>query len=107
MSERISWPRVAVEGVVIVGSILLAFAIDAWWDQLGQREDERVALTGLEADFSGYIDRLSRIRDNNQRRVEAARRLLDATGPGPSPLSDAELRSTLVDWDRNQRFAEE
>jgi hypothetical protein len=95
MSERISWSRVAVEG-------------------------------------------------NNQRRVEAARRLLDATGPGPSPLSDAEfqsdlatvvmyttinlqpgtlgslletnrlswlsdaeLRSRLVDWDRNQRFAEE
>ena len=29
---QIPWLRVFVEGVVIVGSILLAFGIDAWWD---------------------------------------------------------------------------
>jgi hypothetical protein len=96
MSGRIPWSRVAVEGLVIVASILLAFAIDAWWDQIGQREEERVALVGLEADFSGYLDRLEQIRGNNQRRLEAAHRLIDATGPGPSPLSDAEFQSDLA-----------
>ena len=31
MNRQIPWSRVLVEGVVIVGSILLAFGIDAWW----------------------------------------------------------------------------
>ena len=32
LKAQIPWLRVRVEGVVIVGSILLAFGIDAWWD---------------------------------------------------------------------------
>ena len=35
LSCQIPWLRVFVEGVVIVGSILLAFGIDAWWDAGG------------------------------------------------------------------------
>jgi uncharacterized membrane protein YccC len=31
-SQVIPWKRIAVEAAAIVGSILLAFAIDAWWD---------------------------------------------------------------------------
>ena len=144
MSERVPWSRVAVEGVVIVGSILLAFAIDAWWDQVGRAEEERVALVSLESDFSGYLDALARTRSNNERRIDAARRIVKATGSAHAPLStaelqsdlavvvmynlinlqrgtlgslletnrlswisDAQLRSKLVDWDRYQRIAEE
>ena len=40
MTGRIPWPRVAVEGVVIVGSILLAFGIDAWWSDRQAEELE-------------------------------------------------------------------
>ena len=40
MSRQISWWRVLSEGVVIVGSILLAFGIQAWWDE--RQEEERV-----------------------------------------------------------------
>jgi hypothetical protein len=144
MSGKIPWARVAIEGVVIVGSILLAFAIDAWWDGLGQREAERVALAGLEADFSAYVERLAEIRQSNERRIDAAGRLTDASGAGHSSpsdaefradlarvvmyssinlqpgtlgslietnqlswISDAELRSKLVDWNQNQRRAED
>ena len=38
MSRQVPWARVLAEGFVIVGSILLAFGIDAWWD--GQKEAE-------------------------------------------------------------------
>jgi len=31
LTRQIPWLRVFVEGVVIVGSILLALAADAWW----------------------------------------------------------------------------
>jgi hypothetical protein len=38
-ARRVPWLRIFVEGVTIVGSILLAFAIDAWWD--GRRDHSR------------------------------------------------------------------
>ena len=41
MSKQIPWARVLVEGVVIVGSILLAFVLQAWWE--GRQEEVRAA----------------------------------------------------------------
>jgi len=35
----IAWKRLLTEGAVIVGSILLAFAIDAWWDEHKRDKD--------------------------------------------------------------------
>jgi hypothetical protein len=49
--RTIPWLRILVEGVVIVGSILLAFGIDAWWDQVQERIEEQEVLAGLDADF--------------------------------------------------------
>lgn len=37
MRPPIPWLRIFVEGVVIVGSILLAFGLEAWWDDRGER----------------------------------------------------------------------
>ncbi len=39
--------RVFVEDVVIVGSILLAFGIQAWWEGLGVRVQDQALLAGL------------------------------------------------------------
>ena len=50
-NRTIPWPRVLVEGVVIVGSILLAFGIDAWWDARKERDRESQLLVGLLGDF--------------------------------------------------------
>jgi len=44
LKPQIPWRRVFVEGGVIVGSILLAFGIDAWWERRQEREREIVAL---------------------------------------------------------------
>lgn len=41
MKTTVPWLRVFVEGVVIVGSILLAFGIEAAWQQGQEREVER------------------------------------------------------------------
>lgn len=40
-----------VDAIVVVCSILLAFAIDAWWDDRGERKAEIVLLKRLQADF--------------------------------------------------------
>ncbi len=49
--QPIPWVRVLVEGAVIVGSILLAFGIDAWWDGAQERAEERQLLSSLAEDF--------------------------------------------------------
>ena len=64
MTRQIRWLRVFVEGVVIVGSILLAFGIQAWWDERQERADESLLLSGLQAEFEALrpslLDRLER-----------------------------------------------
>ncbi len=51
MNRQIPWLRVFVEGVVIVGSILLAFGIEAWWDERQERREETELLLGLRQEF--------------------------------------------------------
>jgi hypothetical protein len=51
-NEKIPWKRISVEAAAIVASILLAFAIDAWWDERQLREEEREILTNLLIEFT-------------------------------------------------------
>ena len=44
---QISWPRVLVAAAAIVASILLAFWIDAWWEEAQDREREVIILGAL------------------------------------------------------------
>lgn len=57
---RIPWLRFGAESAAIVLSILIAFAIDAWWDYRQDRIDEREALAGLEEEFAAFDGRLGR-----------------------------------------------
>jgi len=50
--------RILAEGVVIVVSILLAFAIDAWWDETRERGREKTVLAGLRSEFEANRTRL-------------------------------------------------
>lgn len=58
MTKQIPGLRILVEGVVIVLSILLAFGIDAWWDDVQQQAAEQEALRGLETDFAANLEAL-------------------------------------------------
>jgi len=66
--RTLSWRRLAVESVAVVLSILLAFAIDAWWDASKERERESQLLEGLLADFE-------RTRADLEQRVGFASRM--------------------------------
>jgi len=49
--QSLPWKRLFAEATAIVLSILLAFAIDAWWDDRGDRRAEQLLLQRLRADF--------------------------------------------------------
>jgi hypothetical protein len=55
----IPWMRIAAESAAIVLSILLAFAIDAWWDGAQDRAEEQEILRSMEAEFTGLQQQLS------------------------------------------------
>jgi hypothetical protein len=49
--QKIPWLRLFVEGVVIVGSILLAFGIDAGWERRLRSLDEQALMVALQHDM--------------------------------------------------------
>ena len=59
-AKEIPWKRLTVEGAAIVVSILLAFGIDAWWDERNDLHRERAYLEILRDDVVRTID------DNNR-----------------------------------------
>lgn len=50
--------RITLEVAIIVVGILLAFAIDAWWEDRQERGEEEKILLGLKNEFSRYRDEL-------------------------------------------------
>ena len=66
------WRRMMAEGVVIVSSILLALATDAWWDGHRDREREAQFLLSLTQELSANRDRLLRTDSTHSRHVRAS-----------------------------------
>lgn len=50
--RNIPWKRIGVEALAIVASILLAFAIDAWWDERGDQHRIKDQLRSLTIEFA-------------------------------------------------------
>ncbi len=50
--QRMPWVRIGAEGLTIIASILLAFAIDAWWTNRVERDVEAEELARLYDEFS-------------------------------------------------------
>ena len=67
-SQRISIKRLFIEATAIVVSILFAFAIDAWWEDRGDREAEQKLLKRLRADF---VEIREAVVFNQQEHLEA------------------------------------
>ena len=60
--ENLPWTRLSVEAAAIVGSILLAFAIDAWWEERLDRQMERGDLESLHTEFIRNRDRMNEMQ---------------------------------------------
>jgi len=96
VKERLSWGRALSEGVVIVGSILLAFAIDAGWDAHRQRVDEQAVLASLESEFVANLATLNKVIARHEEFAKSA--------AGLEAMSDDEVRAipdeSIEDYER-------
>ena len=83
------WKRLVAEGVVIVAGILLAFSIDAWWDENQKSHDEHILLQSLLDDLHDKKAKVAEGRRYNNAVAQTATRLIQiANGAGPGITED-------------------
>ena len=85
--EKLNW--LILEGVVVVVSILLAFWIDASWDERQERRLEHTYLVAMREDVRQTIEENERVRSLQSKLVEEARATLALI------LSDARLSDDI------------
>src|SRR5687768_5999991 len=73
---------------VVVSSILVAFALDAWWDGRELRQDERQNLIGLRAEFSTIARMLQQEQTLQAEVASVVDTLLMLTGPAATTPPD-------------------
>jgi len=104
----IHWPRVLAEGFAIVASILLAFWIQAWWEDRQQGADERYVIESLLADLRQKRSRLQNDRQLTGTIVESGTKLLAAptdqnlsldSGAVDDLISDLLWYNTSANWE--------
>jgi hypothetical protein len=93
LKPQIPWLRVFVEGVVIVGSILLAFGIDAWWEERQERVQEQEVLSSVRAELEENVGLVDDWFATHRRVDDAAREFLevisDAQEGDADPVADS------------------
>ena len=94
-TNKIAWKRLSVEAAAIVGSILLAFAIDAWWDDRNEVELERRLLTVLLVEFDQNAELLRQARTHYEQRYMDALHILEYLQEGATSLDHAEIKESL------------
>jgi hypothetical protein len=83
-SNAIPWKRLTAEGTAIVLSILLAFWIDAWWQQKAALTEANALIDGLYSDFQDCQSHLDEWLAGNKRALRSATEFLE------------ELRATAI-----------
>jgi len=77
-TKEIPWKRLAVEAAAIVGSILLAFGIDAWWEDLQDARQQTTLVVALQQDFETTKTRLETSIEHADSLIARTGRFLEA-----------------------------
>ena len=97
--RNIHWRQIAVEGVAIIASILLAFWIDAWWDERQNRSEEQQILQGLHEEFTNFHEILVDDLGDHLQSIHSLERFLIVIDSDPldvpGPAVDAVLLEML------------
>ena len=86
MKDNNRWARLLVEGAAVVASILIAFSLDAWWDQRESTSRLRAEPRSVSEEMIGNRDLIDFQVDLMQRQVRGGDRLLELAGDGASRM---------------------
>lgn len=88
--------RLTLEAAAIVGSILLAFAIDAWWEERQDRHEEQQLLQGLHAEFEENRTVLQRHLTRHLEEIQSLERVLNAIARGHDDDAGSTINMALM-----------
>lgn len=88
MRPGLPWRRFAAEAGIIVFSILMAFAVDRWWEGYQDAKRRALLLEDLEAELVENRDRLEEVLARQRLRVDRLDRLLNEVTPEAVGLDD-------------------
>ena len=94
-NTSIEWKRLITEGFVIVVSILLAFAIDAWWDERQQIRDAEDQVARVVAELRANVELLEEQDRSLAAATSEAGKFLNLFGPEPVPTELVEIAALL------------
>jgi len=100
----IPWTIIAVEAVAIVLSILLAFAIDAWWSDKKESDIEYAALHALRSDFAASREQLSEVLQSLEAGRSSFARFQSATPAELTEIDPDAIRRILTGLVKNHTF---
>ena len=95
--QEIPWPRIVAEAAAIVVSILLAFSIQAWWEDRQQQSDERIVMKALLDDLNEKKEGLAEDRVYVRAIFDSATKLLQVGTDDTLTLSPDEIDGLLGD----------
>lgn len=84
--QRRFWTLVA-EGFAIVASILLAFAIDAWWEARGEHAAAQAAMRRLISEYEQNLEKLADVRQRHEDVLGAIAGIMPLFAPDQSALN--------------------
>ena len=87
-SQNIPWKRISIEAAAIVASILLAFAIDAWWDSRSDAIQEQALLLALSDDFAAAESMLASAKSMHLGTATSGEKLISLGEAGNVPDAD-------------------
>ncbi len=104
IDQKIPWPRLAVEGVAIVVSILLAFWIDAWWSDRQRHDEEQIVLRALFDDLQDKREYLTEKYRYNEAIFKSTRTLQRLATGAEENLNEDSIDRLLGDiwWYNNE-----
>lgn len=105
-TDNIQWKRLTVEGATIVVSILLAFSIEAWWDNHQDRSEEQGILLGLKSEFEQNLAFIETETSYRNAVIESIMNIFDASIE-QSPISPEVLDELIGDitWWQNIEYS--
>lgn len=87
--SSVPWKRALGELVLIVGGVLIALALDSWWQGREDRDREAAYLHQLLADLRETQSRLEESIAGDDRMLEWVRFVLERAYNGPPPPADS------------------
>jgi hypothetical protein len=104
--QDIPWNRIAIEAAAIVMSILLAFAIYAWWDDRQDRAEEQRILASLKSEFEQNLELID-IEFSYRHAVVASIQEILAASLAPSTVDPEKLDGLIGDlsWWQNIKYS--